>query len=195
VFQRHFGTRAVTENLGNGFDWRPVVVQPGTETTAEGVEAAPLDARALQRFLDDLGAGCQVQREGTRTLEDPSRARIRFPMSFQFCNHVRQEMHSGGTVLHLRLGNLSVPHSPHDVQVAVVEVDVLPFQAAKFCQRKTRPRGNHDRTPCRAVHRVCNLLNLLQRVLVGLRGFACLQESRRRPLDWDPVASRFFERA
>jgi hypothetical protein len=31
-------------------------------------------------------------------------------------------------------------------------------------------RGHHDRTPCRAVHRFYNLLNLLQRVLVGLLG-------------------------
>jgi len=38
VFQRHFGTRAVTEYLGNGFDWRPVVVQPRTETTTECVK-------------------------------------------------------------------------------------------------------------------------------------------------------------
>src|ERR1700682_6206568 len=64
VFQRHFGTRAVTEYLGNGFDWRPVVVQPRTETTTECVESVPLDARAFQRLLDNLRpSSCQVQRE------------------------------------------------------------------------------------------------------------------------------------
>jgi hypothetical protein len=36
----------VTENLGNRLDWCSVVVQPRTETTAESVEAVPLDARA-----------------------------------------------------------------------------------------------------------------------------------------------------
>ena len=50
----------MTEYLGNGFDWRPVVVQPRTETTAKCVEAVPLkhlvnkaasgDLRALQQL-------------------------------------------------------------------------------------------------------------------------------------------------
>jgi hypothetical protein len=59
----------VTENLANGFDWRPVVVQPRTETTAKSVEAVPLNARVFELRLDVLGPKrCQVEREDLRLL-------------------------------------------------------------------------------------------------------------------------------
>lgn len=77
-------------------------------------------------------------------------------------------MHTGGAVFRLRIDDFLVPYSPHDDQLAFVEVDVCPLQPAKFCERKARPRGDHDRAPCHTVHRFRNLLNLLQRVLVGL---------------------------
>src|ERR1700730_1998441 len=77
-------------------------------------------------------------------------------------------MHTGGAVLRLRIDDFLVPYSPHDDQLEVVEVDVCPLQPTKFCERKTRPRGDHDRAPCHTVHRFRNLLDFLQRVLVRL---------------------------
>jgi len=79
----------MAKNLPNGFDWGPVVVQPGTETTAESVEAVPVNSRAFERSLDVLGPKrSQIEREDSRILEDPRRARIRFPMLFQFRDHL-----------------------------------------------------------------------------------------------------------
>src|SRR6266478_8189868 len=85
-------------------------------------------------------------------------------MLFERGANLRQEMNSGGTVLRLRVDNFPVPHGTlHSQGVAV---NVFPLETAKFSERETSPRGNHNRASCQAVHRVCNLLDFRQRVLV-----------------------------
>jgi hypothetical protein len=59
-------------------------------------------------------------------------------MLFERGANLRQKMNSGGTVLGLRVDNFLVPHGTLHRQG--VAVNVFPLQAAKFCERKTRPR-------------------------------------------------------
>src|SRR5438876_8138374 len=124
----------MTEDSTNGRKFGPVVVQARSETTAKCMESMPFDTRTLQCIFNSLRAERrQVQREDTRTFEDPCCVGVLFSVLLEFRGHVRQQMNGSRSVFGLRVDNLLVPHSMlHRQSVAV---NVFPLQAAKFSKR------------------------------------------------------------
>ena len=106
----------MSENCRDGLRWNAVVVQARSKSTAEGVKPIPFNAGAFKCWLDALGPKRrQVERENTWTLKDPCRAGILLSMLLEFCNDVRQEMHSGFPMFGLGVDDFLVPHRTHNV--------------------------------------------------------------------------------